>query len=300
MASPCFTALPGLLPTCEPRRCHTPVTMRSSKRRTKRPRTKDGQGASGPAPARINVDSGTPSLRTQLKIIKAARAASGDGQALRHTHTAYRRKKPDGVVWAESRAKREAAQALPSGKYTHGERPLCYVDGYNLIGFWPRLRKHRDKGDWNEARRLLISILAEFTHLRGWDVVVVFDAYRNDNPMTVDKTDHSNVVIVYTGSDSADAFIERAVYTQVEAGKRQIWAVTNDHDLLTYAASKGAHHLSTSMFVSELQRARVEAVERAQLSTKEEARRSAFLQSSVDVNTRNALYQLRAELDGAA
>ena len=297
MASPCFTFASGLQAISEPRRFSSSITMKSSKKRPKRPRTTNESGNSSPAPARINVNSGTPSLRTQLKLIKQARATTERRAPI--AHTSYRRRKSDAVAWAEQRMRREEAEALPNGKYANGARPLCYVDGYNVIGYWPRLRKRMERGDLQEARQILVNLLAEFTHLREWDVVVVFDAYCNDNPMNADKIDHSNLVIVYTGSDTADTFIERAVYKEVEAGIRQIWAVTNDRALFTYTSSKGAHHLSASLFVAELKRAKAEAVEKALTNTKGEVRRASYLQSTVDVDTRNALYNLRAKLDAA-
>jgi len=65
---------------------------------------------------------------------------------------------------------------MPDGKYVIGPAPLCYIDGYNIIGWWPQLKKRRDAGDMDGARRRLMGYVEEFATVRGWECVVVFDA----------------------------------------------------------------------------------------------------------------------------
>ena len=120
-----------------------------------------------PRPARINDDSGTPSLRAQLKVKRTSRAAVTPQRM--KSHTKYRRTKSDAEVWAILQASRDGHgdAKLPQGKYAVDARTLCYIDGYNVIGAWPRLAKHSDRGDLDTARRFLIDDVGEFAHVRG-------------------------------------------------------------------------------------------------------------------------------------
>ncbi len=46
-------------------------------------------------------------------------------------------------------------------------RPVLLVDGYNMCGFWPKLKKYFSRGDLEGARDKLINELITFTHIRG-------------------------------------------------------------------------------------------------------------------------------------
>lgn len=162
-----------------------PVSMKSKRpaRRQKRPRA--GGSASGGAspaahesnPARIKVNSTTLSLRQQLKLVQGREQASTPRQQLARTR--YRKQKPDADFYQSQGGARGPEADLPDGKYDAQQQPVLYIDGYNIIGAWPRLRKHRDRGDLEDARRHLIDDVAEFSYMRGWACVVVFDACGN-------------------------------------------------------------------------------------------------------------------------
>ena len=53
---------------------------------------------------------------------------------------------------------------------------ILLVDGYNMIGAWPDLRKLRDN-DLAGARDLLIEKMAEYQAYMGYRVIIVFDAH---------------------------------------------------------------------------------------------------------------------------
>lgn len=185
---------------------------------------------------------------------------------------------------------------MPDGKYALEVDPVLYIDAYNVICAWPRLRKHRDRGDLETARRLLLHNVAEFAHVRGWQCVVVFDAHGNDNPGRSDVTPQS-VEVVFTGTETADSYIERAVFESCEAGERQVWAATSDVAQLSFSRAKGAHIMSSNLFIQELKRAKRETKEKVG-ETDEAAARAKMLISNVDEDTRNALYALRDKLNG--
>lgn len=98
--------------------------------------------------------------------------------------------------------------------------------------------------------------------------------------------------MVYTGTETADSYIERRVYELCEEGHRQIWAATSDVAQLRYSTAKGAHVMSSKLFIQEIKRAKKETKERVQQKDGEEAR-GKMLISNVDESTREKLYRLR-------
>jgi hypothetical protein len=93
----------------------------------------DAAAASSAAAARVRTDIGM-SVKTQIRLLQAMKEA--ERRSTRTvTRTSFRREKPadggagggggdDDTEWTGSR-----------------EPPLYLVDGYNVIGHWPRLRK---------------------------------------------------------------------------------------------------------------------------------------------------------------
>ncbi len=53
---------------------------------------------------------------------------------------------------------------------------ILLVDGYNMIGAWPRL-KDLKANSFEEARDVLIQKMAEYQSYTGNRVIVVFDAH---------------------------------------------------------------------------------------------------------------------------
>lgn len=45
--------------------------------------------------------------------------------------------------------------------------PVLLVDGYNMCGYWPKLKKHFARGNLEAARDKLIDELITFTHIKG-------------------------------------------------------------------------------------------------------------------------------------
>lgn len=174
------------------------VVMRAKREARKRPPAPrngggDGDEGAAPAPRPARVDSNLNlSLRQQLRVAKEAAAAAaaedgggggGGGAAGRPRpalRTKFRRFKSDEVVaeaWAaKQRRKAEERARMPDGKYVVGPAPIAYIDGYNVIGWWPQLKKRRDAGDMAGARRRLLGYVEEFASVRGWLCVLVFDA----------------------------------------------------------------------------------------------------------------------------
>lgn len=187
---------------------------------------------------------------------------------------------------------------LPDGKYTYTANPIIYVDGYNVIGMWPKLRKWRDNADLETARRLLLEIVAEFSAVREWDCVVVFDAQNTDSRQRSENYDNTDVKVVYTANETADSYIERSVFERCKWGDRQVWAATSDLLHARVSGAMGAHVMSASLFVQELKRARKETSEKVEeLENDSSVYKSRMLMSVIDKATLQQLYELRDGLD---
>ena len=53
---------------------------------------------------------------------------------------------------------------------------ILIVDGYNIIGAWPKLEELK-RTDLAAARDMLVEKMAEYQGFTGYRVIVVFDAY---------------------------------------------------------------------------------------------------------------------------
>lgn len=82
------------------------------------------------------------------------------------------------------------------------------VDGYNIIFAWDDLKAiARDNLD--AARAELVNMMCSYQGYTGWELILVFDAYRvKGKQREVEK--YYNISIVYTReSETADSYIER-------------------------------------------------------------------------------------------
>lgn len=258
--------------------------MKGNRERRKGASAADGAGPSE-AP-RVSRETTSLSVREQLAQLRA----SGPGTEIVRTRTKFRRKK--GVA---GRAGVIGGDAVPDGKYKVGVRPVVFIDGYNVIGAWKRLMKLRDRGDLQGARDRLVHDVTEFSYVRGWSCVVVFDAQGKELGTRVSVT-AQNVEIVFTGGETADSYIERAIFEWCERGTRPVWAATNDVAQVLFSRAKGAHVMSASLFVQEIKLARRETRERAK-ERDEASVRAKMLICNVDESTREGLYKLRERLD---
>ncbi len=51
--------------------------------------------------------------------------------------------------------------------------PVLLVDGYNVCGFWAKLKKRFARGELEEAREMLVDELTEYSHLKAMKVPIV-------------------------------------------------------------------------------------------------------------------------------
>ena len=99
------------------------------------------------------------------------------------------------------------------------------VDGYNIIFAWPELSAVKDV-KLEDARDLLISILADYAAMTRQKVTVVFDSHRRPDAEASTQTVHG-VQVIYSGrKTSADHVIEKLLF-EVKASD-EVTVATSD------------------------------------------------------------------------
>src|SRR5438094_3589363 len=102
------------------------------------------------------------------------------------------------------------------------------VDGYNIIFAWPELSAVKDV-KLEDARDLLISVLADYAAMTRQKVTVVFDSHRRPDAEASTQT-VNGVQVVYSGrKTSADHVIERLLFEE---------QASNEVTDATYVAAK--------------------------------------------------------------
>jgi predicted RNA-binding protein with PIN domain len=85
------------------------------------------------------------------------------------------------------------------------------VDGYNIIFAWPELAALKDV-NLQDAREMLIAILADYSAMTRQDITVVFDSHRRPDAEASDQV-ISGVHVLYSGrKTTADHVIERLLF----------------------------------------------------------------------------------------
>lgn len=104
-------------------------------------------------------------------------------------------------------------------------RDYLIVDGYNVINAWPSLQSLAQES-LEDARDLLIEMMAEYQAYRGIRVIVVFDAHLVKKSM--EKSEKKvGVDVVYTKEkETADSYIERLIIEL--SRKNRVVVATND------------------------------------------------------------------------
>ena len=102
---------------------------------------------------------------------------------------------------------------------------ILLVDGYNMIGAWKELRSLRDE-NFEDARDRLVELMAEYKAVKGWRVIIVFDAHLV--PGTEQLYIQHDVEVIFTRkNETADECIEK-LSTNLKGRKIQIHVATSD------------------------------------------------------------------------
>ncbi|XP_059445515.1 uncharacterized protein LOC132177275 isoform X2 [Corylus avellana] len=219
------------------------IKMGGSKKQSRTPSPKGSE----PTPLRI-----TSNVKQNLQFLKLWKEFQQRKSGTPKPATSYRRKKVQKEDLPEdTEVYRDPTMNL---YYTNqgidSAIPVLLVDGYNVCGYWMKLKKHFMNGRLDIARQKLIDELVTFSLLREVKVVVVFDAMMSGLP--THKEDFAGVDVVYSGETCADAWIEKEVAALKEDGCPKVWVATSDHSQQHAAYGAGAFVWSSKALVSEI------------------------------------------------
>lgn len=126
-------------------------------------------------------------------------------------------------AFKSAKAKKDYSKPVKLPNYEGPDYLL--VDGYNIIFAWDELKKISET-NLDAARAELIKILSNYQGWCGYEIIIVFDAYKvKGKHREVER--HFNVNVVYTKeSETADSYIERV--THELSGKHRVRVATSD------------------------------------------------------------------------
>nr|CAB3492505.1 unnamed protein product [Digitaria exilis] len=128
--------------------------------------------------------------------------------------------------------------------------PVILVDGYNVCGYWGKLKKDFLNGRQEIARQMLIDELVSFSAVREIKFVVVFDAANSG--LSTHKETYKGVDVVYSADLSADSWIEKEVEALMADGCPKVWVVTSDALEQQLAHGEGALIWSSKRLIKEI------------------------------------------------
>lgn len=127
---------------------------------------------------------------------------------------------------------------------------ILIIDGYNIIGAWPRLRKLK-KLSLALARDELIQMMADYQAYSGRKVYIVFDAHQVPGKGR-NELDQRVEIIYSKQNETADEAIERFVHEMVRL-RRNIYVATNDLVERKVIFGQGALRVSAPELMSEVE-----------------------------------------------
>lgn len=132
-------------------------------------------------------------------------------------------------------------------------REFLFVDGYNIINAWPKL-KEIGKTNLEEARHILVQELVDYKHYTGYHVTVVFDAqYVKGNDLK--QYFIKGVEIIFTKEhQTADSYIEKKVELLTKNRRNSVVVATSDWAEQQVVLGSGATRISARELKIELNR----------------------------------------------
>ncbi|MFM2062274.1 MAG: hypothetical protein RLZZ507_1944 [Cyanobacteriota bacterium] len=174
---------------------------------------------------------------------------------------------------------------------------ILLVDGYNIIGAWPCLKKTRDDAGLEAARGELVEAITNYSAFQGYETQIVFDAqYHNTASNRETITDFLTVHYTDFGQ-TADTYIEKAC-----AGLRhqiaqclisRVIVATSDRAQQLMVQGYGAEWLSAQQLCGEVDSTVCRMRHRYQPRKQSKSR---FLANAIDAKARQKLAQLRMGL----
>ncbi|WP_207722354.1 NYN domain-containing protein [Acetobacterium fimetarium] len=128
-------------------------------------------------------------------------------------------------------------------------KTILIVDGYNVIHGSDDL-KRLSEIKLEEAREKLISDLNGYSGFKGWETILVFDAYQQESFETREEM-HGRIKVVFTEKNkTADAYIEKLVYGLPNSYTVQV--VTSDYTLQRMVLASGAQRVPSRELIEDM------------------------------------------------
>ncbi|XP_055809305.1 uncharacterized protein LOC129877797 isoform X2 [Solanum dulcamara] len=221
------------------------VAMRSNNSQT--PSSKDNDTP----PPRI-----TSNLKQNLQFLRLWKEFQKRKPSTPKPATSYRKKKVEKEELPEDEEiYRDPTLALYyTNQVVDTAIPVLLVDGYNVCGYWPKLKKHFMNGSLDIARQKLIDELVSFSLLREVKVVVVFDAMMSG--IATHKENFEGVDVVYSSETCADAWIEKegafvwsckALISEIKASHKEVERMLREHRSTSMQGKLLKHNLGAEV-----------------------------------------------------
>lgn len=125
-----------------------------------------------------------------------------------------------------------------------------FVDGYNVISYWPELKNIKEYS-FEAARQQLIEILSNYASYNGYKIFIVFDAHMVCGSIEKREKISDNIIVIFTKEgETADNFIEKEVN---RIGRRaEVCVVTSDSLEQQIVFQRGAVRMSSIEFYHEI------------------------------------------------
>lgn len=161
------------------------------------------------------------------------------------------------------------------------------IDGYNVIGCWPGLKRLKNNA-LEDARHKLVEILIEYRAFTGQHIIIVFDAYRSKGYKEIEYA--PGVEIRYTAhGQTANSLIESLVASLSE--RNRVGVVTSDWAQQQIVLGKGARRWSSREFYHEVRKVTGQISSAANQTRVD--RPTTALGNRLDEKARNLLEKIR-------
>ncbi|BAY22781.1 hypothetical protein NIES2100_25440 [Calothrix sp. NIES-2100] len=174
---------------------------------------------------------------------------------------------------------------------------VLLVDGYNIIGAWPCLKRTRDNSGLEAARMELVETMTSYSSFQGYDTQIVFDAqYQNSASNKEIITELLSVHYTDFGQ-TADTYIEKSCaslrYEIAQSRISRVIVATSDRAQQLMVQGYGAEWLSAHQLCGDVEMTVCRMRNKYQSRKKSHSR---FLANSIDAKSRQRLAELRMGL----
>jgi predicted RNA-binding protein with PIN domain len=167
------------------------------------------------------------------------------------------------------------------------------VDGYNIVHAWPSLNLTMRTRGLEDARRQLITALAEYAAQTGVVVTVVFDGQARPGGLPTNEHQDGVTVLFGTKLASADHIIERAAYQASQRGEgADVVVATDDRLERDVVGGMGVATMGARALEAEVTRVASDMTTETR-RMRDDSRRTTRVEDGLDPEVRARLERIR-------